>query len=260
MRFKPLAYSFNKGKLLYRGIRYRRGYGVHSPFVYNLITRVIEERCPYYCFQEIERVRKTLFFNEQEVEIQKKGRMRLQTVGQFVREQAISPKKGALLFRLTNFFKPKRMIQLGVPCGISTLYLTAYATDLQCIAIEKNATSAEIARMAMARGERTNVTLWTGHYESLISSALEKLRGVDFLYLNLVDEGNSVFGLLQKVLPYIHNGSVLVVEGIWANAAMRTFWRTLRSDPHVSVTIDLYTAGLAVFDTRLHKRNYIVYF
>ena len=28
---------------MYRGIRYRKGFGVHSPFVFNLITKVIEE-------------------------------------------------------------------------------------------------------------------------------------------------------------------------------------------------------------------------
>ena len=58
----PKINSFRKSILLYRGIRYRKGFGVHSPFVYNLITKVIEERCPYYCFDDIELVRKQLLF------------------------------------------------------------------------------------------------------------------------------------------------------------------------------------------------------
>jgi len=50
MRIIPKANTLRKGILLYRGIRYRKGFGVHSPFVFNLITKVIEERCQYYSF------------------------------------------------------------------------------------------------------------------------------------------------------------------------------------------------------------------
>ena len=53
----PNANILKKGVLLYRSIRYRRGFGVHSPFVFNLITKVIEERCQYYSFHDIELIR-----------------------------------------------------------------------------------------------------------------------------------------------------------------------------------------------------------
>ena len=57
MRIIPKANTLRKGILLYRGIRYRKGFGVHSPFVFNLITKVIEERCQYYSFYDIELIR-----------------------------------------------------------------------------------------------------------------------------------------------------------------------------------------------------------
>lgn len=60
MRIIPKANTLRKGILLYRGIRYRKGFGVHSPFVFNLITKVIEERCQYYSFYDIELIRKQL--------------------------------------------------------------------------------------------------------------------------------------------------------------------------------------------------------
>ena len=61
MRIIPKANSLRKGILLYRGIRYRKGFGVHSPFVFNLITKVIEERCQYYSFYDIELIRSNCF-------------------------------------------------------------------------------------------------------------------------------------------------------------------------------------------------------
>ena len=60
MRLIPKVNTLRKGALLYRCLRYRKGYGVHSPFVYNLITKVIEEKCSYYSFYDIELLRREL--------------------------------------------------------------------------------------------------------------------------------------------------------------------------------------------------------
>ena len=79
MRIIPKANTLRKGILLYRGIRYRKGFGVHSPFVFNLITKVIEERCQYYSFYDIELIRKQLLFQDDEItypDRQQKGKMR----------------------------------------------------------------------------------------------------------------------------------------------------------------------------------------
>lgn len=41
-----------------RRLRHRRGFGVHSPFAFNLITKVIEENFMYYSYAEIEQIRR----------------------------------------------------------------------------------------------------------------------------------------------------------------------------------------------------------
>ena len=92
MRIIPKANTLRKGILLYRGIRYRKGFGVHSPFVFNLITKVIEERCQYYSFYDIELIRKQLLFQDDEItypDRQQKGKMRRRTIGRIVEREAI---------------------------------------------------------------------------------------------------------------------------------------------------------------------------
>ena len=44
---------------LYR-FRHRCGYGVHSPFAFNLITHVIYESTAYYKYEELARAQKQL--------------------------------------------------------------------------------------------------------------------------------------------------------------------------------------------------------
>ena len=129
MRLIPKVNTLRKGALLYRCLRYRKGYGVHSPFVYNLITKVIEEKCSYYSFYDIELLRRELYYREEVVtcpDRQHPGRTKQRQVGEIVYREAIKASHGALLFRLVNYFKSRHILQLGPNMGLSTLYLTSY--------------------------------------------------------------------------------------------------------------------------------------
>lgn len=85
-------------KKLYRKFRYRKGHGVHSPFVYKLITNVIEEKKPYYAFQEIEKHR--------------------------LKDDSKSRKAGELFFRLVNKYKCQDVLHIDDNPGIWELYLS----------------------------------------------------------------------------------------------------------------------------------------
>lgn len=116
MQIIPKANTLRKGVLLYRGIRYRKGFGVHSPFVFNLITKVIEERCQYYSFYDIELIRKQLLFQNGEIaypDRQQKGKMRSRTIGQIVEREAIRPKHGALAFPSCQLFQIETYPSVG---------------------------------------------------------------------------------------------------------------------------------------------------
>ena len=68
-------------------------------------------------------------------------------------------------------------------------------------------------------------------------------------------------GDYRQRLAYIYNkvydDTVLVVENIWRN---RDFWKELKADKRVRVTFDLYYCGIALFDKKRHKHNYIINF
>lgn len=86
--------------------RNRCGYGVHSPFAFNLITQVIYETTPYYKYKDAGK--------EQERLALEKGK-----------HWAYEPKKiKHLLFRLVNFAQPDTIVDAGT-LSASALYLKA---------------------------------------------------------------------------------------------------------------------------------------
>ena len=128
------ANTWRKTILLYRFLRYRKGFGVHSPFAFSFITRVVDERWEYYCYQDIELIRKQLVQHENRP----------------VRHE-IKRSHGELLFRVVNYFKPRKLIQFGSPAGIGTLYMASYASGLHCLVLEENEEFAQQTRWSLQR-------------------------------------------------------------------------------------------------------------
>ena len=96
---------------LYR-FRHRCGYGVHSPFAFNLITHVIYESTAYYKYEELAKAQKQL-------ELEKDKRWKYE-----------SKKVKRLLFRLVNYTQPETIVDAGT-LAASALYLNCllYTSD-----------------------------------------------------------------------------------------------------------------------------------
>lgn len=90
---------------LYR-FRHRCGYGVHSPFAFNLITQVIYENTPYYKYEALAK-------EEKQLALQKDRRWKYE-----------SRKIKRLLFRLVNYTQPDTIVDAGT-LAASALYLKA---------------------------------------------------------------------------------------------------------------------------------------
>ena len=91
-------------------IRHRCGYGVHSPFAFELITFLIYEKTPYYAYQQLAEEQK---------------RLSAQRGRGWNKE---TRKVNRLLFRLINRFQPRCVVDAGV-LSASSLYLQASKAD-----------------------------------------------------------------------------------------------------------------------------------
>lgn len=89
-----------------RRFRHRCGYGVHSPFAFNLITFVIYESTPYYKYKEL---------------VAEQKKLAPQKDKNWNRE---SKKVKRLLFRLVNYAQPATIVDAG-KLSASALYLKA---------------------------------------------------------------------------------------------------------------------------------------
>jgi hypothetical protein len=73
-----------------------------------------------------------------------------------------------------------------------------------------------------------------------------------------VGEGVNLAQVLPGVLRRASERCVVVVRRIHRTAERLEAWETLRGDERVRVTFDLYEFGLAYFERRLNKEDYII--
>jgi len=236
-----------RNEYLIRRLFCRKGYGVHSPFVFDLITHVIEERCAYYYYRELETVRQQLLRNEQPIYC----RGAQTTVRQALRKHGVSRKEGELLFRLANRYQFRTILTAGSSMGLIPLSLTGYASGLRCITVESDAAVAAVAQAVCLPA-----LLLTGSCRECFAEALETLQRIDFLFIGKEADAGLQSELFLQSLPYLHDETVCLIGGIRSSSANYRLWRRLCVHPQVTVTVDLHALGLVFFSPRLHQRTY----
>ena len=233
---------------LYRKLRYRKGYGVHSPFIYNLITKVIEEKIPYYVFEDIENFRKELLNCENPVKT-------------LTAQETQTKNYGALLFRLVNFFKCRTVLQIGSFTGLMSLYLALpLRKSCECYSLEEKPGLLEPALTFAEKYSLTNLHLMEGVYTDNLLRLKPEIASFDFIFINTRGDYEKTREALRLTETFIYPDTVMVIDNIRQNKSMKKLWEELKNRPDVGLTIDLLSLGLVFFNTKLHKQHYKNYF
>jgi hypothetical protein len=245
----------------YRLLFCRGGYGVHSPFAFDLITTVIEERRAYYCYEMLDRIRRQLQQEHRQIRYGTNS----STVRKILRKEGFSPRGYRLLFRLTNYFRPRQTLVIGSGLGLTPLYVTAYSGKTTCLVFEPDPSLAVIARNVVRKYAHAPIRIYDKIF--CASSDAPELRGkVDFIVWRNLEAVSSdeeeaqqtahLFAFFEQLLPYITDKSLLVIGDIRASSAKKQLWKKICTHPAVSVTFDFYSFGLVFFHSKLHRKTY----
>jgi len=240
--------KFSSQIKLYRKLRYRKGYGVHSPFTYNLITKVIEEKTPYYAFEDIENFRKELLNRDNPVKT-------------LIAQETQSKNYGALLFRLVNFFKCRTILQTGGSTGLMSLYLALPSRkNCNCYVLEERTGLLGTIRNFAENYSLNNLHLIEGIYMESLYRLKQEIASFDFIFINAMGDSVKTREALQLIETFICPDTIMVIDNIRRDKAMKKLWKEIKNRPDVGPTIDLLSLGLVFFNTRLQKKHYKNYF
>ncbi|MEO7961162.1 MAG: SAM-dependent methyltransferase, partial [Ginsengibacter sp.] len=106
-----------------------KGHGIHSPFVFDFITNVLNDHKKYECYSRVESLRKRMLQDKSLIEVEDFGagsgiiKNRNRSVKNIAASSLKNRKFSQLLFRIVNYYQPRHVIELGTSLGITTSYL-----------------------------------------------------------------------------------------------------------------------------------------
>lgn len=216
--------------------RHRCGYGVHSPFAFNLITWVIYEKDNFYAYADLENVRFALH---------REG----------YRELGAS-KVNKLLFRLVNYLQPQSVLELGTGTGLQMYAMAAAKKEMRCVTVDLKSDLNPVAESLLGKCQR-NIEFETGDVNFILSQLQDDFLQFDFVHFNQYVVCETAMELcIRKAAA----NSLFVIEGIHSSEPMRSWWERIIEDERTGITFDLYYAGLVFFDKTKIKQHYIVNF
>jgi len=226
----PKIYRLSKtGLRLFYKIRHHRGHGIHSPFVFNLITKVIEEKNPFYAYKEIK-----------------------ECIKNSPGAKKVVKKSDLLSFRLVNYFNSKKILEFGTGTGINTLCLTAASIEVKCISIEKSAPKYKQAAQLFSKWNRS-IDL----NDDILYNIDEKQ---DCICVDLKNYDADVSFFNDYLFSLVSDESFIIIKGIRTNRRHQVLWKCLRASEKVTVSLDLFHEGILFFNPKLFKRNYRISF
>jgi len=244
-----------------------KGHGIHSPFVFDLIKNVLQDKTAYDCYPVIEKIRQGLLLQKTEILVEDlgAGSSVIKTNKRVVADMAgssLKPKKYAqLLFRMVQYYKPETIIELGTSFGITTAYLAAGNTHAKVYTIEGSEAIAEIARNHLERYVPGQVELITGHFNDVLPGILNKTGHTGLAFIDGNHRKVPTLDYFRQLLGRCGSSSILIFDDIHWSAEMEEAWAEIGQHPSVTLTIDLFFIGIVFFNADInHKQHYTIRF
>ena len=243
------------------------GHGIHSPFVFDYVKNVLNDKQSYSAYQSIEKIRKQLLGDTVVIEVEDfgAGSTVIKTnkrVVSAIAASSLKPKKYAqLLYRMVKYYKPETIIELGTSFGITTAYLASANAASKVFTCEGSVAIASIAKLNFEMLQLNNVQLTVGDFASTLSPLLSKLNRVDFAFADANHRKQPTLNYFNQLLKHASSKTILVFDDIHWSTEMEVAWATIKQHPAVTLTIDLFFIGIVFLNADInHKQHFTMRF
>ena len=241
-------------------------HSLHSPFVFELYTKIIQAKTPFPVFEQIENLRKKLLKNRLKIDITDFGagskiyKTNHREIRQIVKSAEKNPKFGKLLFRLIQYFTPKTIFDLGTSLGITTIYESKAYESSQIFTFEGCPATATIAQQNFDELNCKNIKIIVGNIDETLPIELSKIEQLDFAFFDANHRFEPTIKYFKLCLEKATENSVFVFDDIHWSDEMHESWQVIKNHPRVMISIDLFFVGLIFFRKNQPKQNFILRF
>lgn len=249
-------------------------HGVHSPFVFHLVTKCFYDTNIYPEYKTLKEYRKRLLRNKQFIEVTDFGagsrvfKSNNRQISKIAQTAGISVKRAELLFRIVRYFQPEHILEIGTSLGLATSALSLgleSETNRAKLNQKSKITTLEGCPKTSGQAQEQFKEFNLDNIQSVVTEFNEYLKKNSFAtnhYQLIYFDGNhskeATLHYFESLLPTITNETVWIFDDIHWSKEMEEAWEEIKNHPKVTVTIDTFQWGLVFFRKEQEKEHFTI--
>ena len=256
-------------------------HGVHSPFVYNLVTKCFYDTTKHPEYSILKAYRNSLLVNKNTIEVTDFGagsrvfKSNQRAISQIAKTAGISSKRAKLLFRIVNYLQPENILEIGTSLGLATSALSLgleaktnrakLNKDAKIITLEGCPNTMAIAKNQCQLQNLNNIDFINTEFSSYLTTQnpQPKTQNLQPTTYNLVYfDGNhskkATLEYFELLLPTNTNDSVWIFDDIHWSKDMEEAWKIIQNHSKVTVSIDTFQWGIIFFRREQKKEHFVI--
>ncbi len=235
-------------------------HGVHSPFVFDLVTKCFYDKTTYDNYKSILNYKKSLLKNHSIIKVTDLGagsqvmKHKVRTVSKIAKNAGSTNKRAKLLYRLTNYFKPKNILELGTSLGIATHALSLGNSKANITSIEGCAETSGFSKLQLKNHQVENISVLTGNFNDEIKKLSS--NSYDLIFFDGNHQKEATLKYFETLLKTASNDSVFIFDDIYWSESMTEAWEIIKEHPKVTVSIDTFFWGFVFFRSEQEKEHF----
>ena len=239
-------------------------HGVHSPFVFDLVTKCFYDKKKYPEYTILKNYRNSLLANKNTIEVTDFGagsrvfKSNTRAINQIAKNAGVSSKRAELLFRIVNYFQPENILEIGTSLGLATSALSLGNKNSKIITLEGCPNTMSIAKNQCEFNNLKNIEFVNTEFSIYLKNPKPETRNSKLIYFDGNHSKKATLDYFELLLPTITNDSVWIFDDIHWSLDMEEAWEIIKNHPKVTVTIDTFQWGIVFFRTEQEKEHFVI--
>lgn len=235
-------------------------HGVHSPFVYNFVTKCLYDKTKYASYTKLNTYRKALQKSSVTLQVKDLGEgsrvldANKRQVRKMIKTSSSSKKDSELLYRFSKYFGFKRSLELGTSLGMGTYALSLANATSKITTIEGCPNTSDFAKAKFQTLDIHNSKFLKGDFTALIPTLPDP--NYDLIFFDGHHNKAATIQYFEALLSKSHNDTIFVFDDIYWSKGMTEAWDYIKSHDSVSVTVDCFRLGFVFFRKEQVKEHF----
>ena len=227
-------------------------YGVHSPFVYNLIMQCFETKLDTKKSNQIKAYKAKLLNQNNTINVTDFGagsrvfKTNKRKISAIAKNAGITTKRAKLLVNFVAYFKFENILEIGTSLGMGTHCLSLGNLNAKITTLEGCPETLRVAKESLESFNIDTINFVAGDFNKTLKKVLVNTT-YNLIYIDGNHQKEPTIAYFEACLKAKNEDSVFIFDDIHWSQGMNEAWQFIKNHEEVTLTIDTFFWGFVFF-------------